>query len=126
VVFANKSYTGVFESSTGNSNPVSGLQYKCIPCPYNLANWSDAHSVDLYNKAIAASDATTQNALFKELNVYIIDQCDFIGIASPQQLGCYWPWVKNYSQEVEGGYQNYVPILRLMWLDSGVRKQLGY
>jgi len=126
VVFANKSYTGVFESSTGNSNPVSGLQYKCIPCPYNLANWSDAHSVDLYNKAIAASDTTTQNALFKELNVYIIDQCDFIGIASPQQLGCYWPWVKNYSQEVEGGYQNYVPILRLMWLDSGVRKQLGY
>jgi hypothetical protein len=48
-----------------------------------------------------------------------------IPMPAPKLLGTYWPWVKNYYHEIEGGYQNYVPIIRLMWIDSNLKKALG-
>ena len=124
--FLGKSFKNALVASTGNSNPVSSLQYKSLNVPYNFSNWNDPKAAALFNQAIATQDANAQNALFKELNIYVLDQCSMIPMPAPKLLGTYWPWVKNYYHEIEGGYQNYVPIIRLMWIDSNLKKSLGH
>jgi peptide/nickel transport system substrate-binding protein len=125
-IFANKSYSDIFVGSTGNSNPVSSLQYKALPGPFNLSNYSDDKAATLFNQALGTADPVAQNALFKQLNAYIVDQCPLIGMPAPYQLETYWPWVKNYFNEVEGGYQNYLPIVRLIWVDQNLKKSSGH
>ena len=125
-IMANHNYTDVFMSATGNGSITTHLPIKVTQGVPNTANWNDPHAVELLNKALATSDITAQTALFKELNLYILDQCAWIGFASPYQLSTYWPWVKNYYGEVEGGDYNYIPIIRLMWLDTAQKKAMGH
>jgi ABC-type transport system substrate-binding protein len=97
-----------------------------LPGPFNLSNYADDKAAALFNQALGTADPVAQNALFKQLNAYIVDQCPLIGMPAPYQLETYWPWIKNYYNEVEGGYQNYVPIIRLIWLDQNLKKSMGH
>jgi len=124
--FLKKSYSDILLASIGNANLVSILGYKAIQGPYNASNWVDTKAEALYNQAVAETDTAKQNALYKQLNAYIIDQCSMIAMPAPDEMGTYWPWVKNYYQEIEAGYHNYTPMMSSMWIDEGLKAKLGY
>jgi peptide/nickel transport system substrate-binding protein len=113
-------------ASTGNADPISCLQYKSIYGGYNTSNYKDDKAAAMFNAAIATTDATSRDNQFKLLNQYVLDQVEIIGMPDPYQFGSYWPWVKNFYNEVEGGYINYTPIVSRMWIDPAVKKKLGY
>lgn len=115
-------YPDLFMSATGNGATSTHLQIKVVPGVPNTANWTDQHAVDLLNKALGTSDDAVQTAIFKELNLYILDQCPWIGLPAADVFGSYYPWVKNFYQEVEGGDYNYVPIINQIWIDSSLKK----
>ena len=126
-VMVNHNFSDVFMSSTGNGSAATQLgANKVFPGAANTANWNDPHAVDLTNQANITTDPTAQNTIFKQLNLYILDQCPWIGFPAPDELGTYYPWVKNYYNEVEGGDYNYTPITRLIWIDQNLKKSLGY
>lgn len=119
-------YQNVFMASTGNADPVSCLQYKAIYGGYNISNYNDAKATSMFNQAIALTDPAARDAIFKQLTLYVIDQCEIIGMPAPDVFGAYWPWIQNYYKEVEAGYVNYVPIESRIWIDQGIKAKLGY
>jgi peptide/nickel transport system substrate-binding protein len=125
-VMVNHTYTDCFISSTGNGIQASHLNMKTVPGAANTANWVDATVQAMDTKAGATMDLTAQTALYAQENLYILQQCPWIGFAAPYIIGCRWPWVKNYYYEVEGGDLNYIPMIRDIWLDQSLKQQIGY
>ena len=125
-LFLGHTYSDIIMASTGNADPISCLQYKSLYGGYNTSNYKDDKAAAMFNAAIATTDATSRDNQFKLLNQYVLDQVEIIGMPDPYQFGSYWPWVKNFYGEVEGGYINYVPIESRMWIDPAVKKKLGY
>ena len=119
-------YPDLFMSSTGNGATSTHLQIKAQPGVANTANWSDPKATALLERALQTSDDALQTAIFKELNLYELDQCAWIGFPSASIFGAYWPWVKNFYNEVEGADYNYVPMIKLIWMDQGLKKKMGY
>lgn len=120
-VMVNHNYPDIFMSATGNGIPSTHLQIKVLPGVANTANWSDPQAVALLNQALATDDPTTQNTIFAQLNLYILNQCAWIGFAAPQDFGAYYPWVKNFYDEVEGGDYNDMPMINLIWIDPSLK-----
>ena len=122
-VMVGHGYPDLFMSSTGNGSAATQLgPNKVLQGAANTANWNDSHALDLLNQALATSDDTAQTAIFKELNLYIIDQCPWIGFAAGPVFGAYYPWVKNFYNEIEGGDYDYVPIINQIWIDPSLKK----
>ena len=82
---------------------------------------------NMFDAAQATSDVTSQVAQQKAMGIYTIDQAWSIGFANPYMLNCYWPWVKNYYNEISAGnYSDVMPMIRQMWIDQTLKAKLGY
>lgn len=80
------------------------------------------------NFAAAAQtvDPAKRSKMFKDLALELIWDNDMVMIPAPKALTVWWPWLKNYYGENNFGYQNIVPALSRMWIDKGLKKDMGF
>lgn len=64
--------------------------------------------------------------MLKELGIYCIDQVSHIPMGNPTLLLAWWPWVKNYYGEIDGGYDNCSAYVSTLWIDQDLKAEMGY
>jgi ABC-type transport system substrate-binding protein len=72
----------------------------------------------MYQQMIAESNVTTRTGYIKDLAIAMLDDAAWIPFANPNNLNCYWPWIRNYYNETDTGYHNAVPMISRIWLDK--------
>jgi len=92
----------------------------------NSSAFDDPHARELFDRAMETIDLAKRNAIFKELNVYFLDQCPVIPVPLAYSYCFAWPWVKNYYGEISVGTLRYAPIFARIWLDQELKKEMGY
>jgi len=81
----------------------------------------------MFAKAQNTPDVPSMVAQQQAMGVYEIDNAYELGFANPNELNCYWPWVKNYYGEITAGnYSDAMPMIKQLWLDQGLKSKLGY
>ena len=62
----------------------------------------------------------------KKLAVYALEQAPAIILPTPYNYAAWWPWVQNYYGETRAGGHRAAPILGRLWIDSDMKKKMGY
>jgi peptide/nickel transport system substrate-binding protein len=63
---------------------------------------------------------------FKELMKYVLDQAFVVSAPQYPQNIFWWPWVKNYSGEIQIGYFDTNYWASYIWIDQDLKKSMGY
>jgi len=61
----------------------------------------------------------------KALAVGILEDADWLPMADPVAGNYWWPWMKNYYQEIETGYENKMPMIDRIWIDQSMKTSMG-
>lgn len=89
-------------------------------------HWRDPYYDPEYKKALATVDDDKRAQMMKDLAVYYLQEVPVIpGVHSPVVNG-YWPWLQNYSGELESSYNNYKEMITLMWIDQKMKADMGF
>jgi len=78
-----------------------------------------------YDACSQEMDPVKRTALEKQMAIDFLDDCGMIPFAQPYVLNCYWPWMKNYYNELDAGYYNQMPMIKTMWIDQTLKKSMG-
>jgi peptide/nickel transport system substrate-binding protein len=78
----------------------------------------------MYAQAMSTVDPIKRTALIKDFGLALMNDVAVIPFANSNFLNCYWPWIKNYYGELETGYYNDMPMIKEMWLDQNLKKNL--
>jgi peptide/nickel transport system substrate-binding protein len=62
--------------------------------------------------------------LHASLMPYVLEQCYAICKPNPYAYVVWWPWVKNWSGELNLGYYNYPSYLKYRWTDVALKQQM--
>ena len=62
----------------------------------------------------------------KALGLQMIHVVPQIGLPTSYTLLCYWPWIKNYYNELEAAQYDTIHPLACAWIDQSVKTKLGY
>lgn len=62
--------------------------------------------------------------LYKELNLYFIDQCWYLDLPAANVFLFWWPWVKGYNGEHMVGYSNFEDFQTFIWLDKDLKEEM--
>ncbi len=62
----------------------------------------------------------------RDLTPYILEQCWVIGSLRYPTYVLWWPWLNNFSGEVNIGYINVDSYPRWVWIDQSLKKQMGH
>jgi peptide/nickel transport system substrate-binding protein len=63
--------------------------------------------------------------IYKEMTKYVVDQAYVIPAVVGSYHTLWWPWLKNYSGELNVGYDD--PTWpSFMWYDQDMKKKMGY
>jgi len=80
----------------------------------------------MYWQASGTVDADERKALIEEMAIVCLEDAADIPFANPYNLTCYWPWVKNYYGEIDCGYYKATPMIKRLWIDQDLKKEMGY
>ena len=80
----------------------------------------------MYQQMITEMDAAKRAGYIKTLGIAMMDDGAWLPFANPNNLNCYWPWMKNYFNETDTGYHNAVPMISRLWIDQALKKSLNY
>jgi len=64
--------------------------------------------------------------VWKEFIPYFLDKCWIIETPTPYQYTMWQPWVQNYHGEFSVGYYNFYNFVNYIWLDTNLKKSMGY
>ena len=123
-IYNEVSYPGLasWQVSTNNALIALGQVSPNTPGP----TYEDGPMNALLLQAEQELDAAKRTALERQLNLMIIDDAGMMGFANPLALNCYWPWVKNYYNEVECGYHSQLAMIMRIWIDQNLKKSSGF
>ena len=62
----------------------------------------------------------------KALSVAMLTDAGWLPMADQVADNYWWPWMKNYYQEIETGYENKVPMIDRIWIDQSTKASLGH
>jgi len=62
----------------------------------------------------------------KTLSLAMLDDCGWIPMADQVADNYWWPWMKNYSGEIETGYENKMPMIDRVWIDQSLKTSMGH
>ena len=62
----------------------------------------------------------------KALGLQMIHVVPQIGLPTSYTMLCYWPWIKNYYNELEAAQYDTIHPLACAWIDQSVKTKLGY
>ena len=97
---------------------------------YSKAGWNPPNVQDpvfdaIYEAAVAATTIEDQKRLVKEADMYIIEKHWWIGGPRVPLFSVTQPWVIGYNGEIDGNVDRHQHVARL-WIDSELKKEMGY
>jgi peptide/nickel transport system substrate-binding protein len=126
------------------TNAVDGAQFKDAALGYGYSTtqpgvsmqwgvstvrgvrYKDDYFTEQFALAFSTTDLAERTALTKELAIRLVDSAAYIAMPTPYILGCHWAWIKNYYDELDTGYLNFMPMVGRMWIDQELKSELGY
>jgi len=61
----------------------------------------------------------------KALAVAMLDDAGWLPMADQAADNYFWPWMKNYYQEIETGYEDKMPMISRIWIDQSTKTSMG-
>ncbi|MEK7354704.1 MAG: ABC transporter substrate-binding protein, partial [Chloroflexota bacterium] len=77
-------------------------------------------------KEVYITDEKAAMKLFKELMKHVLDQAYVVSRPIYPQATFWWPWLKNYSGEIQIGYFDTNYWASFIWIDQALKKSMGY
>jgi peptide/nickel transport system substrate-binding protein len=71
-------------------------------------------------------DYKKQNAMVKEMGLYVLREAFYVPRAPIIRGHYWWPWVKNYDGEVSLHDFDMAALINFMWIDQDLKKSMGY
>ena len=90
--------------------------------------WGDDETRAVYetlNQYLAKDDAKWQAAL-KGVTSHILEQAPYVFLPSPYTFNVWWPWLQNWYGASDVGYFTPGVWYQYIWLDTVMKKQMGY
>jgi peptide/nickel transport system substrate-binding protein len=78
-----------------------------------------------WDKVKSTADPAERNRLWKELNLYAIEQAYYFTFPAPFNYTLWQPWVKQYGGEVQNGrLWNWTWFAQICWVDKELESQM--
>ena len=90
------------------------------------ADFDDPHYDELVTRAMKIAAPAERDALLKEAALYFVNEASWLPTPASTTFSGWWPWLKNYYGEIEAGYTDTTPMHATLWIDQGLKKQMGY
>ncbi len=123
----NKQHTQMITGDTApvaifyNGQPISGVSH-------NNRSMVDDPYINEKLPPIRAAMLTDQHQamkMYRELMKYVVEQAYVVTAVTGSYRTLWWPWLKNYSGELNVGYDD--PIWpAFIWVDQDLKKSMGY
>jgi peptide/nickel transport system substrate-binding protein len=120
-------------SAVGGRGPISVFYHMVTmvgdgPLGGNASNIKDQKLIDASTEMQATflEDDRAAMAQFRELMKYALDQAYAISGPVYPQSTFWWPWLKNYSGEIQVGYFDMQYWASYVWVDTDLKKSMGY
>ena len=78
------------------------------------------------NAAITNPNAVERSAILKEMGIYFHSQAREVPLPGVSNFAAWWPWLKNYYGELEAGFTDLRPMQATLWIDQGLKTQMGF
>jgi len=96
--------------------------------PAGYTNWmmiDDPYLNDVYNKTQELFfDWDALSVLWKEKNVYILEQAWYIELPTPYLYAMWQPWLKDYHAEYSPGCWNLWQAYTYTWIDQDMKEEM--
>jgi peptide/nickel transport system substrate-binding protein len=126
-IMRGKTHKHMYAMSKGNGDPFAVLMVIGLPGQYwNPAMFDDPYFNETYEKAQAETDPDEAMKILKHLNAYIIEQAPYVIQPVPYVYEYCFPWVKNWYGEVSSSTRSPGAIHARVWLDTALKKKMGY
>ena len=123
----NKQHTQMITGDTApvaifyNGQPISGVSHN------NRSMVDDPFINDklVPIRSMMLTDQHQAMKMYRELTKYVVEQAYVIPAVTGGYRTLWWPWVKNYSGELQIGYDD--PMWEaFVWSDTDLKKSMGY
>jgi peptide/nickel transport system substrate-binding protein len=121
----NRSYAGLLDFPVATANPLTPIMYYTGTSMGAIYKSGEPLTVEAVTVTTDQDTAKRQADVTQWCKDAIAD-AGILSMANPYILNCYWPWLKNYYGEIDGGYHNQVVMIREMWIDQNLKKSMGY
>jgi peptide/nickel transport system substrate-binding protein len=119
-VYNNVSYPGLASWTVSTNNELVSLGQVSPNTPG--PTYADGPMNALLLQAEVEIDPVKRTVMERQLDLMEIDDAGMMGFANPLAMNCYWPWVKNYYNEVECGYHSQLAMIMRIWIDPSLKK----
>jgi peptide/nickel transport system substrate-binding protein len=93
---------------------------------YNRAAISDPHVDEVLDKVMVTVDDTERTKMLKDLNIYLLEECNVIPPPTMYMYFAWQPWLKGYHGEFSaGGTYGHGQMFAHAWVDQNVKSQYG-
>jgi peptide/nickel transport system substrate-binding protein len=76
-------------------------------------------------RAAMLTDQHQAMKMYRELTKYVVEQAYVVTAVTGSYRTLWWPWLKNYSGELNVGYDD--PIWpAFIWVDQELKRNMGY
>jgi ABC-type transport system substrate-binding protein len=109
-------------------NPITAMNLARAGGLYRFAS-SDPLGMQqevMYVDMVSTVDPAQRALKLQALGQSFMGDVSTIGFTNAYAYNCYWPWFKNYYGELDASYYNAVPMIMRGWIDSSLKKSLGY
>lgn len=94
----------------------------------DLSMWEDPKTLEVYdliNRNLGMNDKKWTDAL-KAVTPFILEESWGVWMPASFNYIMWWPWLKNYHGEIHVGYVQWYEFTRYSWLDTELKKSMGY
>jgi peptide/nickel transport system substrate-binding protein len=111
----------------GNTNPSTALRKSYVKGQvWNPMQFSDPSIDAKMAEVLAEPDERVRQVKVRLMTRQILEKVPYITLPTPYVYTAWWPWVKNYGGELRAGAERPGPIHARLWVDQGLKKQLGF
>jgi len=110
----------------GNAVPLYAFEYAYrTGHPWSSSVVADSYIDETWDTIKMTMDEDSRNQMWKDLNLYAIEQAYYTSYPRAYEYIFWQPWLKGYSGELETGrLWNYYGFARFAWVDQALKESL--
>jgi peptide/nickel transport system substrate-binding protein len=120
-------YEGTVVAGLDAANPIVTLVSEAqTGAWFNFAGYSNAAFDEVMDELAVEFDTPEQNRLCKEGALTMLEEFPYIPLSPTVTRVYWWPWLNNYYGEFslsDGAMHSMIPY---MWIDQGLKAEMGY
>lgn len=121
-----KSHAPGYLMNNGHTNPIATLRKFGSTHTWNPAGFNDLAFDAALQSLAAEPEEEKRIALARELTRHVLQEAPYIWLPIQYLYTAWWPWVKNYGGELRAGAVRPGPIYSRIWIDHGLKKEIGF